>query len=140
MCPWSCYFFPLSTQGEEEGEPTLRCPLHRPLKLRELNPISAAQKRANKGSAKCMVGGACHSLPDPKSFLSCTSYMQFELPHTSYKLPKSVSNLTAGFPGFFLCRLLPAFSSSKHPSPAKLARSLRSPAIPLWHSRVVCGF
>lgn len=60
--------------------------------LGELNPLPAAQGRASNGGGKCMGGGACHSQLDPKPFLSCTLHMQFELPHASYKLSKSVSN------------------------------------------------
>lgn len=107
MCPWNGYFFPLSTQGESELR--LRCLLCRLLRLGEPNPIPAAQRTAGNGGGKRMGGGACRSQPNPKPFLSCALHMQFELPHTSNKLPKSMSNLGAGFPGFLLCRLLPAF-------------------------------
>jgi len=78
-----------------------------------------------------MSGGACSSQADPRPFLSCALHMQFELPHTSYKFPKSVNNLRAAFPGFFLCRLLPAFSSHKHPSPAKLLGCWQGPWVRL---------
>lgn len=124
VCPWIGYFFPLSAQGEKDGELRLRCLLCRPLKLGELNPTPAVQRRASNGCGKCTGGGACHSQPDPKPFLSCALHVQFELPHTSYKLPKSVSDPRASF---FLCRLLPEFSSHKPPSPARLLGCWQGP-------------